>query len=110
LRGNAIINQIEKRFIRKNGIMVLGHLTVSLVRGDNNEPRFAISMLEDITERKKLEVKLRQSEELFSKAFHASPVAISITTLPEGRIIDVNDSFIRIMGFSRDEVIRAYTA
>lgn len=59
----------------------------------------------DVTEQKLAERALRLSEEKFAKAFQASPYAIIISTIEEGRLIDVNDSFVRIMGFSREEVI-----
>jgi len=48
---------------------------------------------------------LRFSEEKFAKAFRASPDAITITTLEEGRYIEVNDSFLRLSGYTREEVI-----
>ncbi len=48
---------------------------------------------------------LRASEERFSKAFHSSPVATSISTLPDGRLLDVNESFLRLLGYRRDEVV-----
>jgi two-component system cell cycle sensor histidine kinase/response regulator CckA len=58
----------------------------------------------DVTERKRAEKALRLSEEKFSKAFRASPTAMAITTLAEGRFLDVNDSFERCSGFSRAEL------
>jgi len=45
------------------------------------------------------------SEEKFSKVFQASPVAFSITTLEEGRFVDVNEAFEHRYGYSRDELI-----
>jgi PAS domain S-box-containing protein len=59
----------------------------------------------DITERKRAEEALRESEEKFSKAFHGSPESISISTLKDGRFIEVNDGFIRDKGYSRKEII-----
>ena len=59
----------------------------------------------DITGRKEAEEALRQSEERFSRAFQLSPVAIALSTLPEGRFIDVNDSFLHTFDFSRENVI-----
>jgi PAS domain-containing protein len=59
----------------------------------------------DVTDQKRMERALRLSEEKFSKAFLASPYAIVISTLEDGKLLDVNDSFVRIMGFTRDESI-----
>ena len=59
----------------------------------------------DVTEQVRMERALRLSEEKFSKAFLASPYAIIISEIEDGRLIEVNDSFLRIMGYSRDESI-----
>ena len=59
----------------------------------------------DITARRAAEEALRHSEERFSSAFRASPVAIAISALPDGRLIDVNQSFIKLFGFEYAEVI-----
>jgi PAS domain S-box-containing protein len=52
----------------------------------------------DITER-------RNAEETFRKAFNANPEPITIASISEGRYIDVNESFLRVTGYSREEVI-----
>jgi PAS domain S-box-containing protein len=56
-------------------------------------------------ERKRAEDALRASEELFSKAFHSSPDPMTISTLDDGRYLDVNDSFLNLVGFAREEII-----
>ena len=48
---------------------------------------------------------LRLSEEKFAAAFRLSPEMIAITTLREGRYIDVNDVFLELFGYCREEVI-----
>lgn len=59
----------------------------------------------DITESKVAEEKLRVSQEKFYKVFQSSPSAISITNLESGEFVDVNQSFERIFGYSREEII-----
>ncbi|HEX9373967.1 MAG TPA: PAS domain S-box protein [Roseiflexaceae bacterium] len=59
----------------------------------------------DITERKRVEVALRQSEERFATAFRASPAALVITRLRDGCIIDVNASYMRLLKYRREELI-----
>jgi PAS domain S-box-containing protein len=51
------------------------------------------------------EERRRISEEKFQKVFRASPIPFSITTLAEGRFVDVNAAFERRYGYSRKEVL-----
>jgi PAS domain S-box-containing protein len=64
-----------------------------------------LSVIRDITERKRAEAALRESEEKFSKAFRSCPDAVALSELETGRYIDVNEGYERVFGFSRDEVI-----
>jgi PAS domain S-box-containing protein len=59
----------------------------------------------DVTDRRLEEQRQQQAEERFEKAFRASPAAISISTLREGRFVDVNDAFLRLTRRTRAEVI-----
>ena len=66
--------------------------------------RFCV-VFEDITERRRAEEIIRISEEKFSQAFHSSPILMAISTIEEGRFIDVNETVLRTLLFSREEVI-----
>jgi PAS domain S-box-containing protein len=59
----------------------------------------------DITERKRAEVALRESEDKFSKAFQTSPYAITITRPEDGTFIEVNDAFTSMAGLTREEAL-----
>jgi len=59
----------------------------------------------DISERKRAEEALRKSEEMFNKAFHASPNAILITRASDGTLADVNEGFTALSGYARDEAL-----
>jgi PAS domain S-box-containing protein len=47
----------------------------------------------------------RQSEQMFSAAFRSSPDAISISQVPEGTILEINESYTRVTGFQREEIL-----
>ncbi len=61
--------------------------------------------IRNITERRQAEKALHRSEELFSTIFQSVPVAIDISTIPEGRILKVNQYFLDTMGYKADEVL-----
>ncbi len=63
------------------------------------------TVLVDVTERRRAEDELRQSEERFSKAFRAGPGAAAICARSDGRFIDVNAVFCKLTGYARPEVI-----
>jgi PAS domain S-box-containing protein len=64
-----------------------------------------MTALRDITERKRTETSLRQSEERFSLMFKNSPLAVALIGLASGKILDVNESFLRMAGYTREETI-----
>ncbi|MFZ0061502.1 MAG: PAS domain S-box protein, partial [Pyrinomonadaceae bacterium] len=59
----------------------------------------------ETTKRKQAEDGLRESEERFGKAFRANPQPMSLTRMADGCYIDVNESFLSVSGYAREEVI-----
>ena len=73
--------------------------------GEGGEVVSILSLTRDITERKIAEESLRASEERFSAIFHASPTPIAITRLRDNLLTDVNEAFVQVTGFTREETI-----
>jgi two-component system cell cycle sensor histidine kinase/response regulator CckA len=86
----------------------------SPVLGPDGELAYIIHSVADVTEivrlkqqgfdQQNLAEELR-AEERFRKAFNANPEPISIATVADGRYLDVNESFLRVTGYRREEVI-----
>ncbi len=100
-RGRA--DNVEFEVVKKTGEKQTLMVSAEVIN-INGEPCL-LCIASDITERKKMEQTLRESEEKFSKAFHAMPEAVSIARLEDGTFIEVNDSFVSLNGYSKDEVI-----
>jgi PAS domain S-box-containing protein len=62
-------------------------------------------LVRDITERRRREAKLRESEARFQKAFYSSPVGINLFRISDNRSIDANDTFLELIGYTREEVV-----
>jgi PAS domain S-box-containing protein len=88
--------------LTKNGQVKLWEYNNS-VRLDGS--RTVRGIAHDVTEQKRAERALRNSEEKFSKAFALSPLLLAICTIKEGRFTEVNDALVRQSGYSRDELI-----
>ena len=96
---------MDKRFFNKNGDIFYSFLTVSCQRRPDRSVEYVLATLEDITERKQIEQALKDSEERYRKFFQASPDAINITRLSDGKYLDVNSGFEKMIEYGRDEVI-----
>ena len=96
--------RLEKLFWKKNGEGFWVEITSSPVKRDG-EFQYSLENWLDITERKQVEETLRESEEKFSKAFHASPFSMCINRLSDGKFIEFNERFLRDKGYTRAELL-----
>jgi PAS domain S-box-containing protein len=98
VREGFFVGQVDHRC--KDGSIAHVQLLVSLVRDQSGAPVASISTMADITALKRTEQKLR----LRDAAMAASLSAIIIGSL-DGRIQYVNDAYVRLFGYEREEVI-----
>src|SRR5262249_43260942 len=69
-------------------------LEVNLTRIEWSGRQVIQAFITDITERKRAQTALAESEARFSAAFHASPIIISIARVSDGHYVLVNDAFV----------------
>ncbi len=103
LRGEPVPSQYEQRVLTRDG--ELRWVIVSAGAVEFRDKPAVIASLLDITEAKRVEEKLRQSEELLVTAFRTSLDSASINRMSDGLFLAVNDGFCAITGYSSDEVI-----
>ncbi len=93
----------EMQFRTKSGriITVLGFAEKVMIRGVAH----ILICATDITNRKKAELSLCESEDKFAKAFHSSPVAMAISTVSENRFLNINEEYLKMTGYCKQEII-----
>ncbi len=89
LAGSIATYAMDKRYVRKNGSLVWVNLTVSLVRGDDGEPLFFISVIADITDRKAAEAAARDNAAAVRELLDAASDRVVVADT-SGRILAVN--------------------
>jgi PAS domain S-box-containing protein len=61
VKGEIALYKTDKRYLKKDGAVMWGALTVSLIRDENGQPLYFLSMIEDISERKAAEASLKKA-------------------------------------------------
>ena len=89
----------------RNGSIVVMENIMRAIRDRDGRITGVFGVSRDVTERLKAGEALRESEEKFFKAFHRSPLAMTISMLPDSIFLDVNEEFLRKSGREREEVI-----
>jgi len=107
--GHAPVNrQLTMPIMRHDkiaGILGIGNKKTDYTREDIAVVSRFADLVWDIAERKQVHDSLRESDEKFSSAFNNAPLMITISTIEDGRYLDVNQRFLDISGFSREEVL-----
>jgi PAS domain S-box-containing protein len=89
----------EMEYRRKDGSLVPVYVTSALLKNSAGEAIGRIGVSSDISERKRAEKALHQSEERFRSLFENSIIGIYRTT-PDGEIVLANPAFVRMLGYS----------
>ena len=104
LRGDRGFG-FETQRLHKDGGLVDVAFTLSPIRDAAGDIAALSITDQDISRRVRAERELRDSEEKFSAAFHASPDLMDISRLSDGTLLEVNEGFTQLLGYARTEVI-----
>jgi PAS domain S-box-containing protein len=105
LRESDRLESFEVRTRRRDGSLMWTLINSRAVRDTCERIEYIEGVIADITGLKEAQEALRLSEERFAMAFRLSPAPMAISTLDEGRLIDVNNSFTGMLGYKREELI-----
>jgi PAS domain S-box-containing protein len=103
MRRGEVLNS-EAEYLRRDGGTFTGNLHMRLARGHGDAEAYFEGFIEDITERKRAQEILRESEVRFRQLFHRAPVGL-FQYDRQGRILDVNDTELGMLGYAREEMI-----
>ncbi|MFO1435134.1 MAG: PAS domain S-box protein [Gammaproteobacteria bacterium] len=103
VKTTGFIHDLEVPFRRRDGTRRLGlvHCELATIADE----LVSIGVIRDITAIREVEQALRDSEQRFAQIFRCIPDAIVITHMADSAILDVNEAFEQVTGWSRTEVI-----
>jgi PAS domain S-box-containing protein len=96
--------EIEFRVVRPDGDVIWLYTNARVIR-EGGRPVRMLGATMDITPRKHMEIALRETEERFAKAFEASPLALTLSSLRTGKFLEVNETFVTLTGYAREEAV-----
>ena len=103
LAGEDVPKTLEKRYLRKSGHVMWGMVGSYLLRSDDGAPLLFITHIQDITERKRTEEALLESETRYRSIFDSSTDGIVIIDPDTETMIDFNQQACTQLGYTREE-------
>ncbi len=105
IRLHGFVADFEVVLKRKDGQPVLVATSSGLYRDEQGAVLGVEGIFRDITERKRTEERLRQSEDKFSRLFKLSPDAISLSDPDSGLLVEINDAYASLTGYAQSELV-----
>jgi len=94
----------EPRFRKRDGTEIVASVTTVAVRNDTGKILYVDGIMEDITERKRMEEALQESEEKYRSLFEDANDAILLADTETGYVLDANREAERLLGYSKKEI------
>jgi len=106
-KGKVWSGEFENK--RKDGSFYFESATISPVIDKNGKITNYLAIKEDITEKKKIQQALKESEEKFKTAFKTIPDAISVINTDSAKYIEINEGYTKLTGYTEKDVINKTT-
>ncbi len=104
LSGEISSFEIEKRSLHREGRVVRAFVAATLLRDPEGRPLYFVAELQDVTERRRVEETLRESEARFRGAFEHGGIGMAVVG-PDGRFLEVNHSLCEMLGYPEGELL-----
>ncbi|MEN6559945.1 MAG: PAS domain S-box protein [Acidobacteriota bacterium] len=105
IRSRGHSSTYEKEYRKKDGTIVAVELRTFLSGDEAGSGECMWAVVRDVSARRRNEQALVRSEEKFARIFAGSPISLWLTTVRDMKLLDVNASFVRDTGFSREEAL-----
>ncbi|MEW6519546.1 MAG: PAS domain S-box protein [Thermodesulfobacteriota bacterium] len=104
LAGRRQSYHLEKRYLRKDGRIVWGYLSASLIMDGPGNPVHVVRTVEDISLLKQAQAEAQANEERYRLLYDDAPVCYHSLDM-KGYFLDVNETWLKTLGYARSEVI-----
>jgi len=101
--GDDDVYRVERTYTRDDGTIVWVQASGTLIRNPDGSPRHFVFFMVDITDRKRTDEALQESERRFREAFEHAPTGMALIT-PDGSRFSVNQALADFLGFSIEEL------
>jgi len=98
LAGEKKTSRVQKRYVRKDGGVVWGEVTISLIRDEHGHPIYLLPIIQDITERKRLEDELLASEKQSRLILDSTPFPTALVDIEDNNIEYWSRSALELFG------------
>ncbi len=104
IRQKGMQHHLETKIQKKNGEQLDVNLSLSVLKNHEDKVVGSIGVIKDISDQKRIEKNLQESEKKFKLLYEKAPVPYH-TLNPKGIITDVNEKWCKTFGYTKDEVI-----
>lgn len=99
---------IEERYLCKDGTELWGHATVAGVYGTDGALLYCVALVQNIDQRKRAEKALRKNQARINALYNHVSAGIGMLDT-QGRFIEANDTWVRMLGYTKEELFGKHT-